>query len=395
MHASNPNSSIRMISLQNNKSKFVGVYSWICCVFWSFSLLAPDTCIVNGFTSTTTLVSRTEGEFVTSHVPYFYLASTAADETDGTTSLEYALNPDTDEARELVMNKLGISDKSKYTKLKALAELIVSWNERLNLISRKDCTVDVVFGRHILPSIALTGVQGWDKEGDTCSLFGLGDGDENTDSIERLQVVDIGTGGGFPGLPLAIIHPNIDFTLVDSVGKKLKAIEEMADELSLDNVSTYHGRAEEMIDLNPKMFQNKFDVCVGRSVAALPKFCFWINGLLKKDQGKLLYIIGGELEDIVQDNALSDVEISQILGDSNQKYSDKRALLFSEADVNDIAMASGERKQKRSAPGTGKNRKKSNIERKSDKLVKGAWTKRDNSAPKQRGAENFRRFTVN
>ena len=195
------------------------------------------------------------------------------------------------------------------------------------------------------------------------------------------------------GLPLAIIHPEIHFTLVDSVGKKLRAIDEMADELGIDNVSTYHGRAEEMIDLYPKNFKNQFDICVGRSVAALPKFCFWINGLLKKESGKLLYIIGGELENIVEDNILVDVEISELLGSVDKGYSDKRALLFGESDVNLIAVNSGETKQKRGKPGTGRHRKKSISKKKT--LPKGAWAKRDNSAPKQRGAENFRRYSVN
>lgn len=78
--------------------------------------------------------------------------------SDASTSLEYALDPKSAEARELLIGKLGISEEA-YSKLEALAELVVQWNERLNLISRKDCTLEVVFGRHILPSVTLIGMQ--------------------------------------------------------------------------------------------------------------------------------------------------------------------------------------------------------------------------------------------
>ena len=309
------------------------------------------------------------------------------------TSFEYALDPESDEARELCLSHLGISETS-YRKLCDLAKLVVSWNERLNLISRKDCTVDVVFGRHILPSIALIGMKGWDVEtGDECSIF------EEQASIlrmdggnDRVQVIDVGSGGGFPGLPLAIVNPSVEFTLVDSVGKKIRAVSEMIDELGLDNVCTYVGRAEEIIDLQPKLRQN-FDICVGRSVTALPRFCFWIAGLLKKEHGKLLYIIGGDVEKIVQESTSADVKISNILGGDN--YSDKNVLLFSEENVETIAAGSGEKKQKRGAPGTGRHRKKSNVTKSNKKLVKGAWAKRDNSERKQRGAEDFKRYSVN
>mmetsp|Transcript_25626 Transcript_25626/g.38301 ORF Transcript_25626/g.38301 Transcript_25626/m.38301 type:complete len:379 (-) Transcript_25626:221-1357(-) len=305
----------------------------------------------------------------------------------GSTSLEYALDPKSAEARELLLGKLGISEEA-YAKLEDLAELVVEWNGRLNLISRKDCTLEVVFGRHILPSVALIGMQGWRENGEICSIF-----EEQIGSERKLDVIDVGTGGGFPGLPLAIVLPQVNFLLVDSVGKKLRAVEEMVEELGLDNCVTYHGRAEEMTDLNPD-YRSKFDVCVGRSVAALPKFCFWISELLKKDTGSLLYIIGGELEEMVQDSTLAEVEISSILG-GDKEYSDKKAILFGQPDVTMIADASGEKKIKRGLPGNNKKKKrqKNPNDTQKVKLVKGAWAKRDNSAPKQRGAENFRRFS--
>lgn len=230
--------------------------------------------------------------------------------------------------------------------------------------------------------------QGWREDGEICSIF-----EERIDTEQKLDVIDVGTGGGFPGLPLAILLPQVNFLLVDSVGKKLRAVEEMVEELGLDNCATYHGRAEEMTDLDPK-YRSKFDICVGRSVAALPKFCFWTSDLLKKDTGSLLYIIGGELEEVVQDSATAEIEISSILG-GDRIYSDKKVLLFGQSDVKVIADSSGEKKVIRGLSGSNKKKKrrKDPSGTRKVKLVKGAWSKRDNSVPKQRGAENFRRFS--
>jgi len=121
----------------------------------------------------------------------------------------FAVDPNSNEAHDL-LKKIGITDTAQQEQLKLLATLVVEWNERLNLISRKGCTVDVVFGRHILPSIALA------------SLPELLDGNDSDSKDSRRRVLDVGTGGGFPGVPLAIIFPYVDFLLVDSVGKKIE-----------------------------------------------------------------------------------------------------------------------------------------------------------------------------
>jgi len=140
------------------------------------------------------------------------------------------------------------------TRLERLSELVCEWNEKINLVSRKDCTPQVVLERHILPSVAPLIV----GTADTTTLHGptLEDGE----SPRRLRAIDVGTGGGFPGLPLAIACPDVDFVLLDSVGKKLIAVQEMAVELGLHNVVTHHGRAEEY------PVRLGFDVAFGRSV---------------------------------------------------------------------------------------------------------------------------------
>lgn len=274
------------------------------------------------------------------------------------TSLNFALDPDSDEAKRIT-SQLGISSE-QHDKLAYLARLVVEYNQYINLVSRRDCNVEVVFGRHVLPSIALL---------------------HQSSDWQNKQVIDVGTGGGFPGLPLAILLPETQFMLVDSVGKKVRVVEEMAAELELDNVQVSHGRAEEMVD-NDSQYNGLYDICVGRSVAALPKFCFWIQELIKPESGRLFYVIGGDLEPDLLAKADSDVAIDDVL--EQQGASDKRILTFSQEAVASIAASSGEVKRKRGKP-------KQRVVRTSKK-AKGQWKKRD--ATKQRGYDEFKRFST-
>lgn len=244
---------------------------------------------------------------------------------DTSSSVNFSMNPDSEEAR-LITGRLGVSEEA-HTLLSRHADLIVEWNDRLNLISRKDCNRDVVFGRHILPSLALAAIPDFPSKG---------------------KIVDVGTGGGFPGVPLAIAFPESEFLLVDSVGKKLKAIDEMVMELGITNVKTHHGRAEEIVDdpINGRKHKNSFDICVGRSVTSMPKFCFWIQDLLrqKDNEGKLYYIIGGDVEKSVTSKLKGEYELEDLLGCKGA--SDKRALILNASDVLQVAKESGEKRQK-------------------------------------------------
>ena len=133
-----------------------------------------------------------------------------------------------------------------------LEGLYKEWNSKINVISRKD--IDSLYEKHILHSLSIAAV------------FDFKKGDE---------IIDIGTGGGFPGIPLAIFFPDIHFHLVDSIGKKIKVVDAIAAEINLANLTTEHIRAEDIK-------KRKFDCVVSRAVAPLKELWQWSKPLLRK-----------------------------------------------------------------------------------------------------------------
>src|SRR6218665_3429128 len=133
-----------------------------------------------------------------------------------------------------------------------LMELYKHWNEQINVISRKD--IDSLYTNHVLHSLSIAAV---------CP-FNAG-----------MKIVDIGTGGGFPGIPLAIFYPEVDFLLVDSIGKKLKVVQGVADAIGLTNVKVLHSRMENIP-------QQEFDFAVSRAVAPLKDLWSWARPYIKK-----------------------------------------------------------------------------------------------------------------
>ncbi|KAL7501419.1 hypothetical protein ACHAWT_010698 [Skeletonema menzelii] len=360
----------------------------------------------------------TRGGAINRHPVYLHnsqLYSSSASSSSSSSSLrvgsraaeEEEIDPYSEEAKTNLVNFYKqhnidtIQDAEKdHKKLLRLTEQVLSWNQRLNLISRKDCTPEVVYHRHILPSIALMPLV---LKNSHSGIISNSEDDGSNNNPQPLKIVDVGTGGGFPGLPLALLLPHCEFTLVDSIQKKLVAVSEMAAELDVENVRIHCGRCEEMYAEREgrKEHLAKYDVCLGRSVTALSRFCAWMYPLLKKQQqnddgkeGRLIYIIGGELEDVVESRIQSDTFIDELLH-REEGTSDKRALIFLAKDVEAIAMESGEvDKIVRSAPaGTGrKSRAKKNKQERTNKVAKGAWQKRDNSVKKERGYDDFQRF---
>ena len=153
--------------------------------------------------------------------------------------------------------------------LEALEGLYREWNERINVISRKD--IDAVFEHHVLHSLAIARYLQTQPE----ALL---------EAFSRGSILDLGTGGGFPGIPLAILFPEAHFTLCDSVGKKTIVAAAVAQALGLQNVEVVNVRAETL--------PGPFDFVVSRAVAALPDFYPWVKGHFT--QG-ILYLKGGDV----------------------------------------------------------------------------------------------------
>lgn len=163
------------------------------------------------------------------------------------------------------LNKLQISQ------LEALKILYIDWNKKINVISRKD--TDQFYLRHVLHSLAIAKFIKMKNEA---------------------KVLDVGTGGGFPGIPLAIYFENVSFTLVDSIGKKIKVVKEISNEINLKNIKAYHLRAEQIKD--------KYDFVVSRAVTHLSKFCPWvINNISENNNHEIkngiLYLKGGDIKE--------------------------------------------------------------------------------------------------
>ena len=214
--------------------------------------------------------------------------------------------------------------------------------------------------------------------------------------------MDVGTGGGFPGLPLAVQYPDAQFVLADSVGKKIDAVADMAHQLNLQNVQTHHGRVEDYLAQQTALASSgndssnnpqKFDVVTGRSVTALPQFCAWIQDLLE-DDGHLVYWTGGTVDATLLAQAIQNTSIQDQIPDWWSDNHDKRILVFPAAAVREIAAASGIVVKPTGAVNH-KPQSKRQQERKTKKAAKGAWSNRrkNPNEPRQRGYENFRRYS--
>jgi 16S rRNA (guanine527-N7)-methyltransferase len=153
----------------------------------------------------------------------------------------------------------------------ALKDLYQHWNEQINVISRKD--IDNFYERHVLHSLAIAKVISFEP---------------------GTTLLDVGTGGGFPGVPLAILFPECKFHLVDSIGKKIKVVNEVSIALGLTNLTSEHRRAEEI--------KGSFDFVISRAVTRLNRFIPWINTKFKSKNNNtirngILYLKGGDLHE--------------------------------------------------------------------------------------------------
>lgn len=197
---------------------------------------------------------------------------------------------------EIILKYFTEFSEEQLRQLQLLEELYKEWNEKINVISRKD--IDGLYEKHVLHSLSIAAV------------FDIGDNSE---------VLDLGTGGGFPGIPLAIFFPEVKFHLVDSIAKKLKVVEAVAEGIGLKNITTQHSRIEDIKN-------RKFDFVVSRAVAPLKDLWRWSKPLLRnKVQGTndkqqenqspgLICLKGGDLATEIQESRTRPrvIEITEI-----------------------------------------------------------------------------------
>lgn len=208
----------------------------------------------------------------------------------------------------LLRERFPYVDVSAWSALEAWAVLLRDWNSKINLISRRD--IDHLEEYHLSHCLAIT---------------------NHLKLMQGTRVLDVGTGGGFPGIIMAICYPQAHFTLIDSIGKKVTVVKDLADQLGLKNVEVGQYRAEEV--------KKQFDFVTGRAVKNLPEFFSWIRENLRRGSRNsipngVLYWKGGELEDELELLGIrprKTILLEQTFSDSY--FKDKYILHFDARDV--------------------------------------------------------------
>jgi len=172
-------------------------------------------------------------------------------------------------AHQLINKYFNEITTTQAEQFEALGTQYKDWNEKINVISRKD--IEYIYEKHVLHALAIAKFK----------------------NLNGKYVLDVGTGGGFPGIPLAIMFPEAQLTLVDSIGKKITVVEEISQAIGLSNVEALHQRAEKV--------KGKFDFVVSRAVTRMNKFIPWVQQKLKNDASStdvgILALKGGDLTD--------------------------------------------------------------------------------------------------
>lgn len=204
---------------------------------------------------------------------------------------------------EIITQYFSDFSAAQLRQLGMLGDLYTDWNAKINVISRKD--IDALYEKHVLHALSIA----------ACFPFPPG-----------IRIIDIGTGGGFPGIPLAIYFPEVHFHLVDSVGKKIKVVEAVRDALGLRNVTAWHGRVETIRD-------QRFDFAVSRAVAPLKTLWTWSKPLLNKARpmpefkSGLICLKGGDLAAEISESRLRP-HVQPISGLFREPYFEDKFLLY-------------------------------------------------------------------
>lgn len=211
--------------------------------------------------------------------------------------------------RDILLKYFSDFTPKQIEQFEALEDLYKKWNTKVNVISRKD--IDGLYEKHVLHSLSIAAVFNFPAEA---------------------EIVDIGTGGGFPGIPLAIFFPEVKFHLVDSINKKLKIVEAVTAAIGLSNVTTQHIRAEEIKN-------RKFDFAVSRAVAPLKELWKWSKPLIKNEKLKiknaegeviergLICLKGGDLAQEISESGVKPklIEINSLF---DEEYFQEKYLLY-------------------------------------------------------------------
>ena len=176
---------------------------------------------------------------------------------------------------EAILKQFPDLSENQILQFQKLQGLYEDWNAKINVISRKD--IDELYTRHVLHSLGIAKI---------------------IDFRPGSKIMDVGTGGGFPGIPLAILFPEVDFYLIDVIAKKIRVVNEVAASLGLKNVKAEQKRAE--------LVKQEFDFIVSRAVTNMPDFVKWVDDKVSKKQNHelgngILYLKGGDLTEELKD----------------------------------------------------------------------------------------------
>lgn len=219
------------------------------------------------------------------------------------------------EFRSIIEDKFPEVTAEQMEQFRQMDALYRDWNSKINVVSRKD--IDELYRHHVLHSL---GIAAYIKA-EMPDVYERLRGEGPYSIAEPMKIMDLGTGGGFPGIPLAVIFPHAQFTLCDSIGKKIIVATEVAKGLGLKNVKTVNARAESLPET--------FDYIVSRAVTALDNFMPWVKG--KYSEG-ILYLKGGDLTEEIEKARLrkGSVHIWPISKWSSDTFFETKQVIFIE-----------------------------------------------------------------
>ena len=196
-----------------------------------------------------------------------------------------------EEFKTIIEDKFPEVTPKQMEQFRKMEELYRDWNSKINVVSRKD--IDELYRHHVLHSLCIAAY----VKTKMPDVYDRLRGEGPYAVSEPLKILDLGTGGGFPGIPLSVIFPHARFTLCDSIGKKIRVVEGVCEAVGIKNIHTVNGRVEQL--------KEQFDYIVSRAVTDMPTFVGWVRGMVRKgEKGSLpngiLYLKGGDLTEELQ-----------------------------------------------------------------------------------------------